>query len=200
MKDYVAKTLEEAIQIAAKDQGVSEKDLVYIVKEEKKGLFRKTATISVYEINDAAAFAENYLINGLKEIGITAKAKTVIKDSDIIFVTLDSEQNNLIIGKDGKNLQALIALTRLAVFQKFKKRYRVLIDINGYKENKYKKLIFLAKKAAREVLNSKGEIKLDPMPSDERRKIHNALSKFSHISSESVGEGKNRAIVIKYVD
>ena len=199
MKDYTAKTLEDAIEIASKDQNVDPSELVYEIKEEKKGLFKKIATISVYELSDAITFAENYLKNSLKTMGIEATTKTTLKE-DIINITIDSEQNSIIIGKDGRTLQAFTELTRLAVYSKFKKRFRVLLDVNNYKTAKYKKLSFVARKAAKDVLNSKGEIKLDPMPSDERRIVHNAVSKFSHISSESVGEGKDRAIVIKYVE
>ena len=65
---------------------------------------------------------------------------------------------------------------------------------------KYKKITFLAKKAAREVIQTKATVKLDPMTSDERRVVHNVLAKFSHIETESVGEGKTRAVTIKYVD
>jgi spoIIIJ-associated protein len=198
MKNYTAKILEDAIEMASKDQGVDPKELVYEVIEEKRGLFKKTATIAVYELSDAITYAENYLKHGLESMGITCTTKTVLKD-DIINITLDTNQNSIIIGKDGHTLQALTELTRLATFLKFKKRYRVLLDVNNYKTAKYKKLSFVARKAAKEVLTSKGEIKLDPMPSDERRIVHNALARFPHISSESVGEGKERAVVIKYV-
>ena len=57
-----------------------------------------------------------------------------------------------------------------------------------------------AKKAAKEVLATKVTIKLDPMTSDERRVVHKVLTKYSHIETESVGEGKARAVTIKYVD
>lgn len=199
MKKYTAKTLEIAIQNACADLGCEEKELVYDILEEKHGLFKKTATIACFELSDAIEFAENYLKKGLKEMGVEEiQTKATIKE-DIITISLDTNVNKIIIGKDGRTLQALTEVVRLAVFNKFKKRYRFLLDVNNYKNAKYKKLAFIAKKAAKEVLGTKGSIKLDPMPSDERRIIHNTLSRFPHISSESVGEGKNRSVVVKYV-
>lgn len=199
MKKYTAKTLEIAIKNACMDLNCEEKDLVYEVLEEKHSLFKKVATIGCYELSDVVEFAQNYLKNGLSAMDIEVTSiKPTIKD-DIITITFDTNQNKVIIGKDGKTLQALTEVTRLAVFNKFKKRYRILLDVNSYKAAKYKKLTFLAKKTAKEVLATKGEIRLDPMPSDERRIVHNAISRFPHISSESTGEGKNRAVVIKYV-
>src|SRR5574344_2774564 len=198
MKNYTAKTLNDAIEMAANDQQIDASELIYEVIEEQHGLFKKTATIAVYELTDGITFAENYLKKALEAMGIEVTLKTTLKN-DIINITLDTKQTSVIIGKDGRTLQALTELTRLATFIKFKKRYRVLLDVNNYKTAKYKKLSFVARKAAKEVLTSKGEIKLDPMPSDERRIVHNALARFPHISSESVGEGKERAVVIKYV-
>ena len=51
---------------------------------------------------------------------------------------------------------------------------------------------------AKEVLKTHIDVKLDPMTPDERKKIHNALSTWKNIKTESVGDGKLRAIVIKY--
>ena len=61
MKYFTAKTLDEAISLAAASLKVSIEELKYEVVEEKRGLFRKTATISVYELADAIEFAQNYM-------------------------------------------------------------------------------------------------------------------------------------------
>lgn len=199
MKEYTSKTLAEAIEVAALDQHVSVEELIYTIVEEKKSLFKKTATIAVYEIADAVAYGENYIKNSLKEMGINAETKSIIK-SEVVTIIINSDNNPILIGKNGRTLQALTELTRLVIFIKFKKRYKLLLDVNNYKNSKYKKITFIARKLAKEVLLTKETVKLDPMPSDERRMVHNALSTFEHISTESIGEGKNRAIQIKYID
>ena len=103
-------------------------------------------------------------------------------------------------GRGGKTLQALNELTKLAVSNKFKRRYRILLDVGGYKEEKYDKVVSIAKREANRVLRSKVDAQLDPMTPDERRMVHNALSGMEHIKTESIGEGSDRAICIKYVD
>ena len=82
----------------------------------------------------------------------------------------------------------------------FKKRFEISVDINGYKEDRYKKVASMAKRFGKQVLRTKAEIKLDPMPADERKVMHQELSRFEHIKTESHGEGKNRHMVISYVD
>lgn len=58
----------------------------------------------------------------------------------------------------------------------------------------------MAKRLGKQVLRTKVEIKLDPMPADERKVMHQELSKFEHIKTESHGEGKNRHMIISYVE
>ena len=199
MKEYTAKTVEEAVKLAAEELGVDEDRLIYEVKEEKKSLFRKAATIAVYGDEDAASYAETYLHDSLAALGIEITTESVIEDS-IIKVTIDSERNPVLIGRGGKTLQALNELTKLAVSNHFKKRYRILLDVGGYKEEKYEKVASIARREARRVVRTKTDAKLDPMTPDERRIVHNALTGVEHIRTESVGQGSSRAVVIKYVD
>jgi spoIIIJ-associated protein len=104
-----------------------------------------------------------------------------------------------LIGKNGVTLQALNELVRLATSSKFKKRFRILLDINDYKEAKYDKVVSIAKRLAKDVIRTKQDITLDPMPADERRMVHNALTGMPNIKTESVGEGAHRAICIRYI-
>ena len=150
MKTYTAKTVDECLAAASSELGIAANDLVYVVTEEKKTLFKKTATISVYEHDDAAKFGEEYLISALKGLGIEATASSVMED-DIIKITLESERNPVLIGKAGRTLQALNELVKLAVSNKFRHRYRILLDVGGYKEDKYDRVARIAKRNAKAV-------------------------------------------------
>jgi spoIIIJ-associated protein len=198
MKTYTTKTLEEALAQAEKELLISVKDLSYKVVDEKIGLFSKKVVVEVYEASDAVSFAEQYLTQAIGELGIEVKTKTSIKDQ-IIYITLDTSRNPILIGKNGKTLQALNELVRLATSSKFKKRFRILLDINDYKDGKYDKVIAIARRIARDVVKTKTDVTLDPMPADERRVVHNALSGMPNIKTESVGEGHRRAISIRYI-
>lgn len=199
MKQYTCKTLEECLAQASSDLGVSESQIVYKLIEEKKGLFTKKTIIEVYDSEDAAEFAQEYLKTAIGGMGIEITTSATVQD-EIVKVTIDSERNPVLIGKAGKTLQALNELVRLAVSNKYHHRYRILLDVGGYKEDKYSRITYIAKKAAKDVVRSKVDIKLDPMTPDERRVVHNALNGMAHIKTESYGEGADRAITIKYID
>ena len=70
----------------------------------------------------------------------------------------------------------------------------------GIKEERYKKVASMARKLGKQVLRTKADIKLDPMPADERKVMHQELSKLEHVKTQSYGEGKNRHMVISYVE
>ena len=199
MKTFSGKTLEEALALACEDMLLPIEELNYEVTEDKKGIFVKKATIVVYEMADVIEFTEKYLINAIGTFGISATTKTVLNE-DIIKIVLDTDHNSILIGKNGQTLQALNELTRLATSSRFKKRYRILLDINEYKDGKYDKVVSIAKRTAREVQKTKVDATLDPMPADERRIVHNALSNYRNVKTESTGEGRRRAIVIRYVE
>lgn len=199
MKKYVAKTLDDALALAAKESGVEKESLVYKVTCEKRTLFTKKVEIEVYDLADAVQYLEEYLVKVIGEFNITATVKTHIED-DIIHINIDSDHNSILIGKNGRTLQALNEIAKLAVSSKFKKKYRVLLDINDYKDGKYNKVVYMAKHMAREVQKSHETMTMEAMPADERRMVHNALSTMPHIRTESIGEGKHRQITIRYVD
>ena len=121
MKHFTSKTVEDAVQAASKAVGIPAEQLIYKVIEEKKGLFGigKEATIEIYDIDDAAAFAEEYLKTALGGMGVEAETSSNI-DEDIIHVNINSERNPILIGKGGRTLQALNELARLAVSNKFR--------------------------------------------------------------------------------
>jgi spoIIIJ-associated protein len=198
MKTYTTKTLEDALAQAEKELNIPAAELSYKIVEEKAGLFSRKFVVEVYELSDAIAFAEAYLIKTISQFGIDVKTKTELKD-EIIHITLDTSRNPILIGKNGVTLQALNELVRLATSSKFKKRFRILLDVNDYKEAKYDKVVAIAKRIARDVVRTKQDVTLDAMPADERRVVHNALTGMPNIKTESVGEGHHRAICIRYI-
>ena len=200
MKEFTAKTVDEAVKLASEQLGIDENDVIFTISGEKKGLLSKKATIIVYELSDAIEFAEKYVKDVIESLGIgEVKTKTSLED-DIIRITIDTDHNPVLIGKNGVTLQALNEIVRLAVSGKFRRRFRILLDIGDYKSNKYARVASVARRTAKEVQKTKVDVVLDPMPSDERRIVHNVLSNFSHITTESSGEGHKRAVTIKYVE
>lgn len=197
MNTYTAKTLDDALKIASENEGCTIEELNYQVIEEKKGLFSKKVVIETYGIVDVIKFAKEYLLNIIENYDLEGTVSEKFENG-IIHLTIDTNHNSILIGKNGKTLQALNDVCRYAVAAKYKKHYRILLDINEYKNEKYAKLTRIAKRVAKEVLNTKATVHLDPMPADERRIVHNALTKFKNISTQSEGTGNKRHIVISY--
>lgn len=199
MKSYSGKTVEEAVALAIEELQIPEAQLIYSVEEKRKGLFSKKIVINVYEFSDVVRYAEDYILNVIDSLGIESSVKTRL-DDDIIHITIDSTHNPILIGKNGVTLQALNELVKLATNNRFKRRFRILLDINGYKNKKYFSLEKQARRFAHEVQKSKETYTFAPMPADERRAIHQACSNMPHIKTESIGEGTHRQVQILYVE
>lgn len=199
MKTFTGKTQEEALENASKELGLPISELTYRVQDKKVGLFNKKVAVDIYELTDIIQYAEDYVLGIIDALGIESSPHTRL-DDDIIRITIDSTHNPILIGKNGRTLQALNELVKLAVSNHFRRRYRILLDINGYKDNKYGKLKRMARKLAYDVQKTKTTYVFDPMPADERRAIHNACSGIRNVKTESVGEGTRRQVQIIYID
>ena len=199
MEIYTGKTIEEALQKASEETNTPISELIYLDTGKKTGIFAKKVQIEVYDMSDVVRFAEDYILYATDALGIESSKKKKVQD-EVIRITVDSTHNPILIGKNGVTLQALNELTKLATNNHFHKRFRILLDINGYKDNKYYRLEKLARKVAKDVQRSKTTYTFDPMPADERRAIHNALNGWRNIKTESTGEGNHRQVQIIYVE
>ena len=115
-------------------------------------------------------------------------------------IFINASNNAVVIGKDGATLRSFTNVMRSATNSHFKKHIKIVMDVNNYKANIYEKVESAAYRIAREVQESKIHATLDFMPSDERRVVHNYLSGMENIKTESIGEGKERRLVIRYVE
>ena len=118
---------------------------------------------------------------------------------DIIY-NIRTEESNFLIGQYGMNLQALQHIARILVRKKTEERVNFVLDVNSYKKNKNVSIAALAKSSAEQAVQEKKPIILRPMSPYERRLVHMELSKNPEITTESIGEGEERKVVIKPVD
>ena len=196
--NYIGKTKEEAIQMAKEElQEVEENLFIRELETTKGGLFKsKKIEIEVIEKREVIKDIKDYLIRILKAMGYTANVEVKAKEEVPKYI-IYSDNDALLIGKNGKNLKALSLIVSQYLNKELGRTYKFLIDVNEYKEKREKTLERLAKRIAREVRTTKVEAKLDSMNSYERRIIHNALTNFKGVYTESEGEEPNRYVVIK---
>jgi spoIIIJ-associated protein len=107
-----------------------------------------------------------------------------------------NENLGLLIGRRGETLSALQLLVSLIVGHRTKHRMRISIDAENYRERREENLRSLALRVAQQVRNYRRSIALEDMPPHERRIVHIALADSKDISTESIGEGDQRRVVI----
>ena len=195
---YVGKTKEEAINLAKEElQEVEENLFIKEIEVIEGGLFKKgKVEIEVIEKRDVVKDIKDYLVNLLKNMGYSVNIEIKNKEEVPKYVIF-SDNDALLIGKNGKNLKALTTVVNGYLNTELGRTYKFIIDVNEYKEKREHNLERLAKKIAREVATTKVEAKLDPMNSYERRIIHSILSNNKRVFTESEGEEPNRYVVIK---
>jgi spoIIIJ-associated protein len=106
------------------------------------------------------------------------------------------ENLGLLIGRRGETLAALQLLVNLVVRQRTKRRMRIVVDAENYRQRREENLRSLALRVAQQVRNYRRSIVLEAMPPNERRIVHLALADYHDISTESTGEGDERRVVI----
>lgn len=195
-----AKSKEEAITKAEEKLNAAQSEFIYTITEEKGHLFKSntyTITACTYEqlLNDL----ETYLKEIVNNLGLNVMIASNFKNN-IININMSSDNNQILIGKNGKTLKALEILLKQKVFEEYKKYISLNLDVEDYKEKRIKSLERLAIKIAREVRNTKVEVKLDNMNSYERRIIHNKLTDFKGVKTISEGEEPERHVIIKPTD
>jgi spoIIIJ-associated protein len=106
----------------------------------------------------------------------------------------------LLIGDKGETFYALSHIIRKMVTKGQEDKAEFSIDVNDYRQSLIEKLKLKAKMLANRARDMKANIEMDPMSSYERLIIHGVLTDEPNIKTESVGEGKERRVVIKYIE
>ena len=126
------------------------------------------------------------------------RAMVQVRSTDPLTLNIQGINENLglLIGRRGETLSALQLLVSLIVGHRTKHRMRIIIDAENYRERREENLRSLALRVAQQVRNYRRSIALEAMPPHERRIVHIALSDSKDISTESIGEGDARRVVI----
>ncbi|MFH1662391.1 MAG: R3H domain-containing nucleic acid-binding protein [Chloroflexota bacterium] len=128
-----------------------------------------------------------------QEQAIVQESERVVKP--VIF-DIKGDELGILIGRRGQTLACLQYITRLIVSHRVKASVLIVIDVNGYKQQRYKSLNNMANRVAEEVEANEKSFELEPMPAYERRIIHMALADHPAVITESTGIGEARRVVI----
>lgn len=155
--------------------------------------------MEVVKKEDIKEFIRNYLEKVTSEMGVSAKIE-INEDEDVFSVKMFSDNNPILIGKDGRTLTSLQNLIRQTLSNQIKFNVRVNLDASNYKMKKERFFERDIKNIINDVMRTKDEVKLDSMNSYKRRIVHSIASEYYNIETESFGEEPERYVVIRYVE
>jgi len=209
-----AKTVEEAIERGLQQLGLTREQVETAVLNKGRSGFlgmgaeeavvRLTPLMSVRDESDLPSAAKAALeeILGRMKLKAHVQLRTDVQQEDgesgipPIALEVDGEDLGILIGRRGETLAALQYILRLIVAHQEKARVPLTVDVEGYKQRRYGSLRELALRMAQQAVSSRQSRTLEPMPADERRIVHLALSVNPDVVTQSVGEGELRKVVI----
>ncbi len=203
--EIAAATVEEAIEKAEAQLGLSrdqfevevirdeELDVPRKGEEEKKALIRVRPTTLPEE--DAVKVVTEILDNLLELLGVTGEVE-ILSDEIPLDLNINGEDLGILIGRRGQTLASLEYITKLMVVGRLKTWIPLTLDVAGYKRRRSDSLQRLALYLAEQVKSRGRAITMEPMPADERRIVHLTLADNPDVTTQSMGEGENRKVVI----
>lgn len=198
-----AKTVEQAIEEAERQLGISRDQFeVVVVREGKGGIFGvggEEALIRVKPLTptekDVIRIATEVLDTLLRLMGVIGKVE-VLSEEMPIALNIEGDDLGILIGRRGQTLASLEYITKLIVAGQLKAWLPLNVDVAEYKKRRRESLRRLALHLAEQVKLRRRAMTLEPMPPDERRIIHLTLADHPDVTTHSMGEGENRKVVI----
>ena len=191
------KVTEEVLEEILAENNLTKDEIVYTSRDKKGKLFQgNLKEVTVYKKTDINDAIKEFLKEIIENMGLEVSFETTTKD-ERTTIKMYSNNNPIIIGKSGHTLKALETLAKQKIQNDTGIFYKINLDVSNYKEKIQKSIERLAKNTAREVAKTKIPVALDNMTSYERRIVHNVLTDFKGVKTESEGEEPNRHVVIK---
>lgn len=226
--EYEGKTEKEAIELAASELNLERDQFdVEILETQKNSLFKKGyVKIRVHTLDDddddkasyKKDFSENhtrivadplpqgefeeklieFISTIVEKMGYDIKVSVSYREEKKIGVRLESSHSSILIGRKGKNLDALQLLANIYAGRLGHEEVRVILDTENYRIRREETLVRLAYTTADKVRSSHKSILLEPMNPFERRLIHTTLNDIPDVDTKSEGEGVYKQVRVLY--
>lgn len=129
-------------------------------------------------------------------VGITDPFELSVEE-DVIKVVLATEDSGIVIGHHGDTLDSLQLVLAQVISKKTGEYKRVSLEVGDYKKNREDYLLSLAQQTKERALSESREVLLPNLKPWERRVVHMFLQEDEEVVSESVGEGRDRTLVVR---
>jgi len=201
--EITAETVEQAIEKAEAQLGLGRDQLkVEVIKEGRAGILGMGSREAVIRVSPVT-LPEEDMVGRVTEIldtllglmGVQGKVEVLSADLPLAL-NIKGDDLGILIGRRGQTLAALEYVTKLIVVRRLKAWVPLAIDVGDYRKHRCDSLQKLALYLAEQVKSRRRALPMEPMPADERRIIHLALADHPDVTTQSIGEGENRKIVI----
>lgn len=222
MYEFEGKTERDAIDKAISELGLqSDQFDVEIIEIQKNTLFKKgyakirvhiddrhitndhqndekeATTTEVMQNSEKEKQLLTFITELIKKMGYTAQAEISSHEDKKIIIRLSSDSSAILIGKKGKNLDALQLIANVYA-GKLQMNDRIILDCENYRIRREEALVRLAYTTADQVVMKKTSILLQPMNPYERRLIHSTLTDIRDVDTKSEGEGLYKQVRVFY--
>ncbi len=207
VREFEGKTEKEAVKQALETLKLDEDQVKVetVETDDKVGFFgfrsRKSVKIKVYyEEQQASSFAlkvRNYLTQLFETMRLRAEVTVVQEDEDKIYMSVSSSESGLLIGKKGKNLEAIQFILNMAMNKTIKDKSewkKIILDIEGYWGRREEAIKRVALRAADFVRSTRKTRLLQTMNPFERRLVHLTLQDFNDVGTRSEGDGTYKKV------
>jgi spoIIIJ-associated protein len=148
--------------------------------------------------NDFEAAMISFTEGLLERMGYSGKVSVLFREDRKLGLKLESEFSSILIGKKGKNLDALQLLANIYAGRQGREDMRIILDSENYRIRREESLVRLAYTVADQVRESRGSVLLEPMNPFDRRLIHTTLNDIADVETKSEGEGLYKQVRVYY--
>ncbi len=210
IKEFEGRTEKEAIDNAVEALNINREEFdVEIIGTAKKSLFRKgMVKIKVHiedddleeerePVSDFEEKALTFLEGLIEKMGFPGKAQVFFREENKLGLTIVSDYSGILIGKKGKNLDAIQLLVNVYT-GRLDNTIRVIVDAENYRNRHEENIVRQASRMAEQVRKTRRSKLLEPMNPFERRLVHTTLNDIDDVETKSEGEGLYRQVRILY--
>jgi spoIIIJ-associated protein len=138
-------------------------------------------------------------VDGLiSRMGYEGKVSVLFREEKKLGLKIESEHSSILIGKKGKNLDALQLLANIYAGRLGREDMRIILDSENYRIRREESLVRLAYTVADRVREGRNSILLEPMNPFDRRLIHTTLNDIADVETKSEGEGLFKQVRVSY--
>ncbi|MCL1994519.1 MAG: protein jag [Spirochaetes bacterium] len=134
----------------------------------------------------------------IERMGYPGKLFIQFRENHKIGLRMESSHSSILIGKKGKNLDALQLLANIYASRLGREDMRVVLDTENYRIRREESLVRMAYSAAERVRSTRGSILLEPMNPFDRWLIHTTLNDISDVHTKSEGDGLYKQVRVFY--